>query len=327
MTVVGSGHADIAATWVPTRLPYLCDGCGGQARAVNDRGQIVGLAAVTKPGPEGGADYHAVLWQGRRIRDLGTLGGSVSLAQDINDRGQVVGWSYVRDRVQRAVLWEAGRIRNLGALPGRFPQSSERDSEAYALNERGQIVGSSSVWRAGKWYSRAVLWESGRMLDLGTLPGHESSGATGINERGEIVGWSARQTDLIGRSLQAVVWRDGRIHDLGIRTDYGGAAINDRGRIVTSSGWLWNRGRKTNLCLRTGGRCTAQSIDNLGRVVGSQDDETSQLFDQGTIWQGPGAYPFRTHLLYDIANNGVIVSSDVEGHGFPSHAYVWRIRR
>jgi len=51
------------------------------------------------------------------IIDLGTLGGSSSIARSINARGQVVGESDTAAGLQRAFLWEAGTgMQDLGTL-------------------------------------------------------------------------------------------------------------------------------------------------------------------------------------------------------------------
>ena len=53
---------------------------------INNNGQVVGGTAF------GGAHTHAFLSSpGRRMQDLGTLGGEVSFAVGINNAGQVVG--------------------------------------------------------------------------------------------------------------------------------------------------------------------------------------------------------------------------------------------
>jgi probable HAF family extracellular repeat protein len=55
-------------------------------------GAIVGTADTGALDPATGVPIiHAVLWTGSKIIDLGTLGGTSSLALDINDQGLIAG--------------------------------------------------------------------------------------------------------------------------------------------------------------------------------------------------------------------------------------------
>jgi probable HAF family extracellular repeat protein len=78
--------------------------------------------------------------------DLGTLGGSASYGFGINDDGVVVGTSEViPGRVGRAFRAVPGaQMEDLGALPGGFAGGI---STAYAINQRGEIVGQSDAAR------------------------------------------------------------------------------------------------------------------------------------------------------------------------------------
>ena len=69
-------------------------------KALNNRGQVVG--AMTLPGEQ---LLHAFLWDGEKLSDLGTFGGSFSGAEGISDAGEVVGWAFLPgDQIKHAFL-------------------------------------------------------------------------------------------------------------------------------------------------------------------------------------------------------------------------------
>jgi probable HAF family extracellular repeat protein len=321
-----SGMEAQQSRWVSAELPGFCRDCSVQARALNERGVVVGDSAINGF-PE--ADYHAALWEGGKVRDLGTLGGTVSLAVDIDDQRQVVGWSYYRRGVdylrgvvfRHAFLWENGRMRDLGTLR-RLPAALS-SSEATAINDRGQVVGESLVRRG---VSHAFLWENGQMHDLGTLPGDAESGATGINVAGDVVGWSAPKTG-DGEHFHTVLWRNGRAQNLGIPTNILGAHINDAGEVVTSSGWLWKDGKRTNLCGLAGRGCTAKAINAHGQTIGSEPAQNRAWGELGALWQGKHVYRFHTAELTDINDTGQMVSTDDYGTVVGEYAYLWTLTR
>ena len=117
------------------------------------------------------------------VKDLGTLGGSISLATSVNIFGQVVGQSaVVNETASHSFLWTKNRgLRDLGTLGG-------FSSRPYHINALSQVVGES--FTAGNLTSHAFLWtQSQGMQDLGTLGGC-SSLAEGINFFGQAVGGS-----------------------------------------------------------------------------------------------------------------------------------------
>jgi probable HAF family extracellular repeat protein len=86
-------------------------------------------------------------------------------------------------------------ITDLGTLPG------GDSSVAFGINNRGQVVGSSTA-ASGEFRDHAFVWENGKMTDLGTLPGAGDSVAFDINDRGQVVGWSTLASD----PGHAVLW-------------------------------------------------------------------------------------------------------------------------
>jgi probable HAF family extracellular repeat protein len=180
---------------------------GGHTKAydINSAGVVVGRSEIT------GGRYHAFLWQhSTPISDLGVIGnGKGSRAYGINDTGQVVGASLSANGQQHAFLWGSTKgMLDLGTLPG------NEKSLAYAINNSGEVVGASYN---ADGICRAFLWDSENgMIDLGNLGdgkderswstgnawevadnprtalnsfGGRHSGAKGINNAGEVVGY------------------------------------------------------------------------------------------------------------------------------------------
>jgi probable HAF family extracellular repeat protein len=150
-------------------------------------------------------------------------------ALDINNLGQVIGNSFLRGDPYDGpyggyVAGRKGPVHYLESLPG-----SERLS-AVAINDRGQIIGTAG--------DRAVLWEDGTALDLGTLPGASSTIAAAINVFGTVVG----AVIYAPGDSTAMIWRDGKMRDLNelIADDpdassvylMGASDINNRGWIA-----------------------------------------------------------------------------------------------
>ena len=212
--VAGSSYTNStpnASTNIPTTDPFLwkngimtdlgtLGGVYGIAQCANNRGQVIGQSSLAEtPGAclNQGSGCHAFLWHKGTLSDLGTLGGTFSIALWLNDAGEAVGGATTAgDQAFRATLWKQAVIKDLGTLPG------DCFSRADAINSKGQIVGGS--FNCDTNTARAVLWNNGSIIDLNDLiPANANLqlvGGININARGEI--------------LAAGMLPDGNIHDV-----------------------------------------------------------------------------------------------------------------
>jgi uncharacterized membrane protein len=179
------------------------------ARDLNNQGTVQGWADIPVPDPYYPNCFdpdclvaHAFQWRNGVLTDLGALpGGGSSAGAWINERGVIVGLSQngLIDPLtgfpeEAGVLWQKGKIVDLGTFGG-------NQGATAAISNRGQIVGAalnaipdpySSVITEGFVYfapaatqTRAALWHTGTIQDLGTLGGNDAA-AIIINERGQI---------------------------------------------------------------------------------------------------------------------------------------------
>lgn len=157
------------------------------------------------------------------IIDLGTLGGTSSVAAGINDLGQVVGYSYTNgDADQHAFIYSNGVMTDLGTLGG-------DNSQATAINASGEVVGVSATSESPE---HAFLYTGGIMKDLGTLGG-TLSGASGINASGQVVGSATTAGD---GDYNAFIYENGIMSNLNIQGGVNADAkgINNAGQITGS---------------------------------------------------------------------------------------------
>lgn len=238
-----------------TALPTL-GGDNGFAAAANNRRQVVGWAEndVVDPTcerPTQVLQFRAVLWDLNKnlTRELPPLqGDSSGSATAINDRGQVVGISGACDQAvgrfsaRHAVIWEGGVPRNLGDLGG------DAWNTPTAINQRGDMIAGFATEAGDDPFDptlRAVLWTTRKGLcepfpgtqvcHLGTLKGHASSQASGVNDRGQVVGTSCPAAG----PCRAFLWERGVMRDLNELKahDFAGHLenaqdINERGQIT-----------------------------------------------------------------------------------------------
>jgi probable HAF family extracellular repeat protein len=189
-------------------LPLISGDSSGAATAINDNGQIVGISGICDQAVGRHTARHAVLWENGSVTDIYPDAPAPwwNTPTAINQHGDVAGFAgdpsdVEANSILHAFMWtrEDG-IRPLKPLKGRTPQHV--DSEAYGINERGQVVGVSCD--AGKNDCRAVVWDHGAYpTDLNDAKGGAPAFlaiAKDINDKGEITG---RGVDLATGSLIA----------------------------------------------------------------------------------------------------------------------------
>jgi probable HAF family extracellular repeat protein len=318
----GAGAAAIALSDHVTDLGTL-GGSSTTAHGINRLGQVVGQSDTGHLSGPGSS--RAFLWEAGQMTDLDLAGAtnerdSVAYAIDdsgqaagaftyadkhtesfryaggaatplrnmprsqvsaVNNVGQVAGTfvSGVTSSRAEAFLWNAGTLIGLGALGG-------AGSQAYGINDLGQVVGSSGVGSGSAVH--AFLYSGAALADLGTLGGTNSV-AYAINNSGQIVGSSQTADDASGH---AFLYSAGAMTDLGT---LGGAdsqadGINGNGLIVgwarTANGerhaFLWNAGQMMDLnsVVSLGGHAVlveAAAINDAGQIVANGSNGRAYL--------------------------------------------------
>jgi probable HAF family extracellular repeat protein len=307
------------------------------------------------------------------VTDLGVLDGldPSSTAYDLNNAGWVTGGSgaLFPPGPQHAFLWTGhGPILDLGTLGG-------PNSEAGGPNLRGEaaIISETALTDPNAEdfcgfgdhvQCLAAIWRHGRLTALPALPGGNNAQAYGLNNAGQVVGFSETgvqdSTCSTGMPFQvlryqAAIWEpNGRVRKLRpLHGDTVGFAfgINNRGQAIGASGVcsnvtlppnytpngphpvLWERdGRPVNLTGLDGAAMTiASSISDRGEVVGNS------MFPDGTVrpflWTRKGglhdlgAFPGAVLTVAPCCNT-INNRGEVAGFWFDTsfnmHPYLWR---
>jgi probable HAF family extracellular repeat protein len=272
--------ADAAPRYHVEIIRTTLGGSNSRGNAISPRGWIAGFSNLA-----GNGARHAALWRDGSITDLETLGGTSSAViwPGLNNAGLVAGISHIAelDTLNEAWSCEAG-----GFLPATTPR---------------QVC-------------RGFVWQDDVMHELPTLGGTHGF-ATGVNNRGQVVGWAETTlrdptcTGVQVLGFRAVLWepRKGTVRELPpLHGDSASAAtdINERGQVVGISGdcdqavgrftarhgVIWEKGKPRRVP-DLGGTSwhTPQDINQRGDVVGfsnppSERDRQGIFRARGFLW-------------------------------------------
>jgi probable HAF family extracellular repeat protein len=297
---------------------------------INEAGWVAGGSATATQ--TGGLYQTAFLWYGDGpLVNLGTLDGPEkcpscnSEADGPNRFGETVVGSevsaldpngedfcdYGTHRQCLGAIWKNGKLRALPNLP------AGHNANALNLNDKGQVVGFAETditdltCSTGTPFQvrrfEVVIWEpNGEIRKLRPLAGDTVAFATGINEKGQVVGTSGLCSavglpPLYANGPHAVLWEnDGTPIDLGSLggpTTNAGTSINNRGEVV-------------------GGSQSAKD-GNLHTFFWTRD---TGMQDIGTL---PGAVVTIAGCCNTLNNSGQVVGASIDGTTFNSTAFFW----
>jgi probable HAF family extracellular repeat protein len=207
-------------------------GASSQARAINDKGEVLGNWVTGAGQSRGFIYYHG------KLRDLRPIPGRSTGFTDINNAGYItaVGTIPGSSLGSRSFLRAPdGSFRDIGNLPADNPLTY-----AQRLNNRNQITGASGPLTFPDQPLRAFVWSKGVLRDLGDLGG-EPNGGLAINDRGQITGYAFVPNGF--RNQTAFLYSNGRLIDIDGRPPTAerfsaGTGINNLGHIVGTSNHL-----------------------------------------------------------------------------------------
>jgi probable HAF family extracellular repeat protein len=332
VSVCATGLAAEPAAPQPTgylvfALPDSLGGTSSGANAINDLGWPMGIADFS-----GNTTGEAVAWIEGRMVKLGTLGGpnsSVEWEGVKNNSGLIVGvsdtsivqplgetWScYLAGffpsfsgNTCLGFLWRDGIMTSLPTLGG-------DNGVATAINNHDQVVGwaetsykdpTCNLPQVLQFEAYVYDVKSAKITALPLFPGEPDSAATGVNDKGQIIGIAGLCSNAVGgaSAIHAVLWQNATSTPI------------DLGSI---GGMAWN---------------TPASINSEGEIVGFANPSGNQnaAFNPiAFLWTESGGIQtlgtlagYANSIAYAINNHGLVVGQSFNGPNGASHAFIYQ---
>lgn len=341
LTALGLSQAASASPYTIVGLGNFGISNAGQssstAIAVNLAGQVLGSSSVYDVnGIAKGSD--AFFYSGGTLSHLGSfgtnaagIGGNTPIA--LNNSGQATGNAVAYDITHTrlssvAFLYSNGTLTDLGNFG--TDKNGRGTSAAAAMNDSGQVVGTSTVYNASgiSKGGAAFLYTNGTLQNLGNFgtdaTGFGSSAAKAINNLGQVTG-SSTVYDATGtnKGSAAFLYTNGVLQNLGnFGTDSTGkgnsfaVGLNNSGQVIgdsdvyvngvytTTDAFLYTKGSLTDLGnfgvgSSSQGNSIPVAINAAGQVAGASDK-----YDASGNSLGRDAFLFTNGSLADLGNFG-----------------------
>jgi len=284
MSVIPAHAADTATApyFTITDLGTADQVASDLAPGLNTKGRVTVWRQSEKSG------YRPVIAGGKKEKMLDAPAGYENeFAYSLNDHDDAVGWANTtRNPVDslattHAFLVHKGKPVDLGTLGG-------KNSQAYAINNGGVIVGVSQI--AAEKQQRAFRYGGGKMEALDPLAGGTFSIAFAVNEAGVVAGGaSIENKDVPVQPVHAVLWQDKTPQDLGTLVPGRSSiaySVNNHNDVVgvadtptDQTVFIYSQGHMTDLDID--GR--AYSINDNRQVVGTKEGE-ERGYMVGWLW-------------------------------------------
>jgi len=203
--------------------------------------------------------------------------------------------------------YTSGSTTELGTLGG-------NDSEAFAINDVGQITGDSRLRGGG---THAFIYSGGVMTDLGTLGGSRSSGRA-INGSTQIAGYSTLTPN--SNVAHAILITGEAMSDLGT---LGGAqsegyGINAAGHVTgnsdvaagTAHAFLYSNGSMSDLGTLGGSNSYGYAVNSSDQVVGKSQTSNGSEY-HAFLYSNGQMVDLNTLIASDPNSAGVTLTSAV----------------
>ena len=270
-----------------------------RGKAINEQGDVAGFYSLCTLGPD-----RAYVWTADSgLVTLSIPGASEAVATGMSG-DRVVGHFVDPGKLFGAIafLRDGADLTIISPLPG------DTFSQAFAVNELGQVVGQMA--------SGGFVWDDGDLTFLG-LVGPGGALPRDMNNAGQVVGW-AGDTAPSNPTSRGFIWQDGEFTLLDAIP--GGVtsvalAINNTGIVVGRGLILHPEGFSTRAIVWTEGTmldigtlpgfdlCGAVDINDHGAVIGNCRQSSGPSNDTAFLWQNGSMWS-----LIDLVHSDIVAS-------------------